>query len=186
VPGAIVIILRGLVTKSSAEDDMMRQITMVLVSVLLVATDGQRLMSDEKVDEVTLLALANKATAEEAKILAKAEVVFTATLAKATEGAVAKSLPPIRYYALEFTNVTSVRGQIPADARWEYGVRSMKPPEFNVGGVCTVAARKVGGEFRIELLLSFPRVPKVQCDSIRQELERLRQGRGPQIDPMPR
>lgn len=104
--------------------------------------------------------------------LAKAEIVFTATLATATEGPTALSEPPIRSYLLEFTGATALRGTVPAKVRGWYFVRSKNPPAFKEGAGCMVVARMVGEELRIEQLTPGPVLP-ADDDEVRPRLPRL-------------
>lgn len=118
-----------------------------------------------------------------------AAVEFTATLAKATEGAMALSQPPIRNYHLEFTNVRVTRGTLPPGVKTEatYGVQSMNPPIFAEGRRCQVAARIVGDQVRVVGMSPGPFIPPDddarpsprgltpdQWERIRDEIERRR------------
>jgi len=152
----------------------MKRIFTIVALSLLVMPAAQDLTLQGRADEVTVL-LAKKKTATENEIeqqLARAEIVFTATLTEAIEGGIAKSLPPVRLYSLELTGVKAIRGQVPEKVRGKYSVRSMHPPEFSAGPY-TVGAHFNGNDLYIDVLNPPPFLPNCKDETTRTRLEQL-------------
>ena len=137
-------------------------------------------------ESARLLLTPKKLTAEETERLAKAEIVFTATLAEATEVGMTKSLPPVRLHVLQFTNVKASCGTVPEKLRANYSLRSMGPVSFSGNGECTVAGRMVGDEFFIEVLTPAPQPNPDMEDPLRKQIEELLRERQREKPAVPR
>jgi len=144
-----------------------------LGAVLLLAIPT--LTSSTRADEELIRRLKNEMAAriDPDNQLAKAEIVFTATLAGAIEVGIAKKYPPIRMYTLQFTGMKVTRGKVPVKTKAHYSIQALHAPEFPVGETCTFAARLVGDELLIDYLSPGPRIQTVDRETRMKELEQL-------------